>query len=66
MVDEHLDAANVTERLRQMARLLEARGFVPKGVDMSAPAVTDRLRTLSALADVCGRLARLGASAGMP
>lgn len=63
MAEAELDAATVTQRLQQMARLLAARGFVPKGVDMSPPAVTDRLRTWSALTDACRRLVHLGASA---
>lgn len=60
MAEVVLDAAIVTERLRQMARLLKERGFVRKGVDMSSSAVTIRLQTLSALTDACQRLARLG------
>ena len=61
MAEPGIDAATVAERLRQMARLLDARGLLPKGVDMSGPAVTDRLRTLSTLSDACRRLAQLGA-----
>jgi hypothetical protein len=49
-------APAVTSRLREMARLLAERGFVDKGVDMSRVAVTDRLKTLSALSAMCLRL----------
>jgi hypothetical protein len=48
----------VSARLRTVAELLSARGFVPKGVDMSAAAVTLRLRTLATLSDMCARLGR--------
>jgi predicted deacylase len=46
----------VTARLRQVARMLAERGFVDKGVDMSRTAVTDRLKTMSALSTMCLRL----------
>jgi hypothetical protein len=55
-----MSPAGVTERLRRMAELLHARGFVTKGVDMSARAVSERLRTAGALSDLCRRLAPLG------
>jgi hypothetical protein len=48
----------VTARLRTVAELLSMRGFVQKGVDMSAAAVTLRLRTLATLSDMCARLVR--------
>jgi division protein CdvB (Snf7/Vps24/ESCRT-III family) len=48
----------VTARLRTMARMLEERGFVSKGVDMSRAAVTLRLQTMAALSDLCLRLGR--------
>jgi hypothetical protein len=50
----------VTARLREMSRLLAERGFVAKGVDMSSPAVTARLKTLGALSDMCRRLGPVG------
>lgn len=52
--------AVVTFRLRELARLLDARGFVTKGVDMSSAAVTARLRMLGALSDMCRRLVKVG------
>jgi hypothetical protein len=55
-----MSPAGVTERLRRMAELLRARGFITKGVDMSARAVSERLRTAGALSDLCRRLAPLG------
>jgi len=55
-----MDAQAVTARLREVARLLAARGFVKKGIDMSPAAVTARLRTLGALCDMCRRLTALG------
>jgi hypothetical protein len=48
----------VSARLRTVAELLSARGFVQKGVDMSTAAVTLRLRTLATLSDMCARLGR--------
>jgi hypothetical protein len=48
----------VTARLRMLARELEARGFVSKGVDMSPAAVTDRLRAMAALSAMCLRLGK--------
>jgi hypothetical protein len=54
-------AEAVTSRLREMARRLEARGFVAKGVDMSGSAVSARLRAMASLSDMCRRLAPLGA-----
>lgn len=50
----------VTFRLRELSRLLDARGFVAKGVDMSSAAVTARLRTLAALSDMCRVLGKVG------
>jgi hypothetical protein len=58
--------AQVSARLRQMARLLADRGFVNKGVDMSASAVTARLRVLGALSDMCRRLKAVGSRLGAP
>lgn len=52
--------AAVTARLRELSRLLAARGFVVKGVDMSPPAVTARLKILGGLSDMCLRLAKVG------
>ena len=54
MVD--MRATAVTARLREMARLLAERGFVDRGVDMSRDAVTERLKTMSALSTMCLRL----------
>lgn len=48
----------VSARLREVAVLLEARGFVRKGVDMCAAAVTARLQTMATLSDMCVRLGR--------
>jgi hypothetical protein len=48
----------VTLRLRATAKMLEERGFVSKGVDMSPTAVTLRLRTMAALSSMCLRLGR--------
>lgn len=50
----------ITARLRELSRLLDARGFVSKQVDMSAPAVTARVRTMASLSDMCRRLAEVG------
>lgn len=50
----------VTARLRELSRLLDARGFVAKGVDMSATAVTARLKILGGLSDMCRRLGAVG------
>ena len=55
-----MGSAAVTARLREMARLLEQRGWVTKGVDMSARAVTSRLRAMGSLADMCRRLGPVG------
>jgi hypothetical protein len=46
----------ITARLLTMSRLLNERGFVEKGVDMSPTAVTTRLRTMATLSDLCRRL----------
>jgi hypothetical protein len=51
-----MSAAAVTNRLRTMARLLEERGFVRKGVDMSPAAVAGRLRDMAELSAMCLRL----------
>jgi hypothetical protein len=48
----------VTARLHLLARGLEARGFVSKGVDMSPAAVTGRLRAMAALSATCLRLGK--------
>jgi hypothetical protein len=55
-----MGAVAVSDRLRQVALLLQARGWSKKGVDMSPGAVTDRLRTVGALGDLCRRLAEIG------
>jgi len=52
--------AIVTARLREMSRLLAERGFVSKGVDMSPAAISARLRSWSALTEMCRRLAVAG------
>lgn len=54
MVDMRRDA--VTARLCAVAFLLEERGFVDKGVDMSPAAVTSRLQSMAALSSMCLRL----------
>lgn len=41
-----------------LAELLQARGFVPKGIGMSPTAVTARLRAMAALSDMCARLGK--------
>jgi hypothetical protein len=46
----------VTARLREVGRLLRQRGLRRKGADMSAAAVTTRLKTLGSLSDACRRL----------
>jgi hypothetical protein len=48
----------VTDRLREIGRLLRQRGFRLKGADMSAAAVTARLKMLGSLSDACRRLSR--------
>jgi len=53
-----MSPAAVSARLRRVADLLDERGFLRKGVDMSAAAVTLRLRTMAALSDMCARLGR--------
>jgi hypothetical protein len=58
-VDMGADA--ITARQREMARRLEVRGFVAKGVDMSATAIGARLRAIGSLSDMCRRLAPVGA-----
>jgi hypothetical protein len=55
-----MTAAAVTDRLRGMSRQLEARGFIVKGPDMSPTAITQRLRALGSLSDMCRRLAAVG------
>jgi hypothetical protein len=42
-----------------VGRLLSQQGRRQKGLDMSAAAITGRLRVLGALCDMCIRLARL-------
>lgn len=56
MVDMRREA--VTARVREVARLLEQRGFVSKGVDMSRTAVTLRLASMASLSTMCLRLTR--------
>jgi predicted deacylase len=48
----------ISARLRAMARLLEERGFVSKGVDMSCAAITHRLQSMAALSTMCLRLGK--------
>jgi hypothetical protein len=55
-----MSPAGVTARLREMAALLAARGFIAKGVDMSREAVTGRLQAMGALSDMCRKLAAVG------
>jgi hypothetical protein len=54
-------APAITARLRELSRLLVARGFVSKQVDMSTAAVTSRVRTMASLSDMCCRLGAIGA-----
>ena len=44
--------------LREMARLLDERGFASKGVDMSRTVVTLRLQGMAALSTMCLRLGK--------
>lgn len=53
-------ARDITARLRELSRLLAVRGFVTKQVDMSAAAVTARVRTMASLSDMCRRLGAIG------
>ncbi len=53
-----MQATAVTLRLRTLAQLLQARGFVQKSVDMTPAAVTSRLRTMAALSEMCARLGK--------
>jgi hypothetical protein len=46
----------VTARLHTVARLLAEQGFIDKGVNMSPVAVTNRLKSMSALSSMCLRL----------
>jgi hypothetical protein len=55
-----MSEAAVTYRLREVGRLLAQRGFVQKGVLMTAPAVTARLKIQGALSDMCRRLTPVG------
>jgi hypothetical protein len=41
-----------------VARLLEERGFMNKGVDMSRAAVTRRLQSMAELSSMCLRLGK--------
>ena len=56
MVDMRPEA--VTARVREVARLLDQRGSVSKGVDMSRTAVTLRLQSMASLSTMCLRLAK--------
>lgn len=56
MID--MSPAAVTARLREVGALLAARGFIKKGVAMSAEAVTARLRVMAGLSDLCFKLWR--------
>lgn len=53
-----MSAKAITERLKTMAALQQQRGFVVKGVDMSAAAITSRLKMQSALTSLCLKLAK--------
>ena len=57
MVDMSREA--ISARLRDMARLLDERGFASKGVDMSRTAVTLRLQSMAALSTMCLRLGKV-------
>jgi hypothetical protein len=48
----------ISARLRDMARLLDERGFASKGVDISRTAVTLRLQSMAALSTMCLRLGK--------
>jgi hypothetical protein len=48
----------VSARLRDVARQLNERGFLNKGVDMSRSAVTFRLQSMAALSTMCLRLGK--------
>ena len=56
MVDMGREA--VSARLRDVARLLDERGFLNKGIDMSRTAVTLRLQSMAALSTMCLRLGK--------
>ena len=56
MVDMGREA--VSARLRDLARLLDERGFLNKGIDMSRTAVTFRLQSMAALSNMCLRLGK--------
>lgn len=56
MVDMSREA--ISARLRDMARLLDERGFASKGVDISRTAVTLRLQSMAALSTMCLRLGK--------
>ena len=58
MID--MSTTAVTHRLREIDRLLKEQGLRRKGVPMSAAAVTERLRTLGSLSDMCLRLVAVG------
>ncbi|MCG5053841.1 MAG: hypothetical protein KA712_12830 [Myxococcales bacterium] len=53
-----MSAKAVTERLRAMSAMQQQRGFVMKGVDMTAAAITSRLKMQSALTRLCLALAK--------
>lgn len=52
-------AEQVTARLRELARLSAEQPPRPR-IDMSAAAISARLRELSQLCDLCARLGELG------
>ena len=56
MVDMRREAGSA--RLRDVTRLLDERGFLNKGVDMSRTAVTFRLQSMAALSTMCLRLGK--------
>lgn len=58
MVD--MDPAAITDRLRHVAQLLREKGWSKKGVDLSSSAVSERLRTMGSLSDLCRRLMLVG------
>jgi hypothetical protein len=60
LIHVDMSAAAVTQRLRDIDRLLAERGWRRKGIDMSAAAVTTRLHTMASLSEMCLRLVTIG------
>jgi hypothetical protein len=54
----------VSARLHRISHLLNQRGFVRKGADMSPGAVTLRLRSMASLSDMCARLGKAAIKPG--